>query len=293
MHLQCHGRIHEKRAQKSTACARDCGAWGWTFCRNNLGCSLSSRTQLSFVSWTLDLRCGEFWARRPPGPIWSWMALRAFYSQTSCGCIGRRMREKDGAHRSHPSSDFGGLLELSSDVGPGIGQRCTYMMSLTVRREQLFRLEGSTVHAICPAAVFSPESEVSGYLCKHTFAPGWPVGTLKAQRKSSLRVVRFWRRSKRRPALVSLSWRTLVERTVTRVGRCCQYLSLDSFVHFGRGISENRMKDTRCTTFARWTKIHICRPITSTFNIKSILCQQITGCYHWDKMAAKYSVRVS
>ena len=39
------------------------------------------------------------------------------------------MRKKDRVHRSHPSSDFGGLLELSSDVGPGIGQRCTYMMS--------------------------------------------------------------------------------------------------------------------------------------------------------------------
>ena len=100
------------------------------------------------------------------------------------------------------------------------------------------------------------------------------VGTLKARRNSSLRVARLQRRSERRPALVSLRWRILVERRITREGRCSQYLSLDSLVHLGWGISENRMKDTRCTMFARWTKIHIHRPITSTLNIKCILCRQ-------------------
>ena len=100
------------------------------------------------------------------------------------------------------------------------------------------------------------------------------VGTLKARRNSPFRVARLRRRSERWPALVSLSWRILVERRITREGRCSQYLSLDSLVYLGRGISEKRIKGTRCTTFARSTKIHIRQPITPTLNIKCVLCRQ-------------------
>lgn len=75
------------------------------------------------------------------------------------------------------------------------------------------------------------------------------LGTRKARRKSSLRVAFLRRRSDRLAALVSFSCRTLVDRRITRDGRCCQCLSLDSLVHFRRGISKSRMKRTRCRTF--------------------------------------------
>ena len=120
------------------------------------------------------------------------MALRAFYSRTSCECIGQRMREKEAGHRSHPWSDFAGLLELSSGEAPDIGQCCTYMTWNSLvwfaygTQGEAFWIGG--MHSGCnmPSCGVQPRIWGLGCFCKHSFARGRAGGDSESPEKFTL-----------------------------------------------------------------------------------------------------------